>query len=333
MAETLRVIQSSTSNVPDRESPPIVAGLQAIFDRLADKPLIDTLTGPTRRGPKGHSVRTLWRCYVTKYVLGLPSTAALLRLLNDNPFIARVCGIESRDRIPHEATFSRFYARLSRGDILPLLKDVSRSLVRDCYASVPGFGKRVTMDSTTVKGWANGAKNFKTDPEAGWSVKRGTQGPTEFVFGWKLHVLVDCETELPISASVSAGNIHDALRASTLLYAARKLDVKFHPQYVIADSGYTGARLDRLIRRQFWAKPIIQTNKSHKLTHAKAAPIEALAGWKALYRQRTAVERVFSRLKGQHALNSIRVRRRAKVTVHCYLSLIALQAMAVFPCA
>ena len=48
--------------------------------------------------------------------------------------------------------------------------------------------------------------------------------------------------------------------------------------------------------------------------------------WKALYAKRGAVERAFSRLKGQRSLNHIRVRRLRKVTVHCYLALIAMQA-------
>ena len=49
--------------------------------------------------------------------------------------------------------------------------------------------------------------------------------------------------------------------------------------------------------------------------------------WKALFSHRPAVERAFSRLKGQRSLNHITVRRRRKVTVHCYLSLIAMQAV------
>jgi IS5 family transposase len=314
------------------DAPPIVAELQAVFDRLDDKPLLDALTGPVRRGPKGYPARTLWRCYVTKYVLGLPSTAALLRELRNNPYIARACGIESPDLIPHEATFSRFFARLSRGDTLPLLKDVFRSRVRECYATIPGFGKRVAMDSTTVKGWANGAKAHRTDPDGGWSVKTDSQGQKASVFGFKLHLMVDCETELPISAHVSAGNIHDYKRASNLLYAARKTYGKFHPQYLMADAGYTGLKLERLLDRQFGITPIIPTNAGHKHRHAKAAPIEASSGWKALFKQRTAVERVNSRLKGQHALNSIRVRRRAKVSAHCFLALVALQTVATARC-
>lgn len=52
------------------------------------------------------------------------------------------------------------------------------------------------------------------------------------------------------------------------------------------------------------------------------------AEWQALYRQRCAVERVFSRLKGQRSLNRVTTRGWMKVTVHCYLSLIAMQASA-----
>ena len=44
-----------------------------------------------------------------------------------------------------------------------------------------------------------------------------------------------------------------------------------------------------------------------------------------MYSQRQAVERAFSRLNGQRSLNHITVRRRRKVTLHCYLALIAMQ--------
>ena len=48
---------------------------------------------------------------------------------------------------------------------------------------------------------------------------------------------------------------------------------------------------------------------------AKHKELEASRAWKALYAQRGAVERVFSRLKGARALNNITVRGRWKVGV------------------
>ncbi|MCH8206979.1 MAG: transposase [Chloroflexi bacterium] len=54
----------------------------------------------------------------------------------------------------------------------------------------------------------------------------------------------------------------------------------------------------------------------------------SLPGYKVLRKQRQSVERAFSRLKGQRSLNHITTRGWRKVTVHCYLSLIALQSHA-----
>ena len=45
-----------------------------------------------------------------------------------------------------------------------------------------------------------------------------------------------------------------------------------------------------------------------------------------MYAQRQALERCFSRLKGLRSLNNITLQGKAKVTAHCYLSLIVMQA-------
>lgn len=309
------------------QTPPIVAELQALFDRLPDTELLEALEGPTRRGPKGHPVQTLWCCFILKHHLALPSTAAMIRTLHQNPYIAAACGIPSPDAIPHEATFSRFFGKLAKRKYLHLVKDVSRNLVRQHYAELPGFGKRVAIDSTTIKAWSNGGKNPKADPNAGWSVKKNTHGKTTYTYGYKVHLLVDCEYELPIAANVSAGNVHDSQRASHLLAEARFTYGRFKPTHVIADTGYSGAPLAKLIKEQYWSTPIIDINPGHKRLAAKMRETLDTAEWKAIYRQRSAVERVNSRLKQGHSLNHVTTRRWMKVTVHCYLALIAMQAL------
>jgi hypothetical protein len=74
-------------------------------------------------------------------------------------------------------------------------------------------------------------------------VKTGSQGTKEFTYGYKLHLLVDCESELPMAANVSAGNVHDSQRTSNVLGEARKTNGKFRPRYVLADKGYSGRKL------------------------------------------------------------------------------------------
>lgn len=309
------------------QAPPIVAELEGIFASLDDTPLLEALHGPTRRGPKGHPVDVIWHCFIAKYVMGLSSTDALIRELHNNPFVAGACGIESPNDIPHKSTFSRFFARLSKYQMTAKVKDVSRSLVRRSYSELPGFGERVALDSTTLKGWVNGGKPKPSDRQAGWSVKTNTHGKTEFTLGWKLHLLVDAEYELPVAAHVSPGNAHDAGRASNVLREARFTTNQFHPKFVLADKGYSGKPLYNLIKRQYRAQPIIDPNPTHKRLVAEMAEMQQTTGWKALYRQRPSVERAFSRLKGQRSLNHITVRGLRKVTAHCYLSLIALQSL------
>ncbi len=315
-----------TRRVP---KPPIVDRLRAVFDSLPDSELLARIEGPTRRGPKGWPVEILWRCVLTRYVLNLRSTAELLRQLQDNPFICEAIGLEWPN-LPHEATLSRFVNRIAADRYtLAKLKDISRQLVRRCYETIPGFGKRVAIDGSVIKGWANGAKAKRTDADAGWAVKQGTQGVREYTFGWKLHLAVDCETELPMGANISAGNVHDSQRATNVMGQIKVAYNRFSPDYVICDPAYNSPKIDRTIKKFYGGQPIIKTNKAHRRRHAKAAWLEATPQWKALYAQRGAVERVFGRLKGQYALNYVRTRGIHKVTAHCYLSLIAMQVSAV----
>ena len=180
----------------------------------------------------GPGVHTRPHPNVDSFVKTLVSTRDLIRTLSNNPWIANTCGFDWPD-IPHEATFSRFFKRLSTPRFLPRVKDVSRSLVRRSY-ELPGFGKRVALDATTLKAWSNGGKKPDySDKDAEWSVKKNTHGKNEFVFGYKLHMLVDCESELPMAVNVSAGNVHDVTRASNVLSEARFTNSKFKPDSLV----------------------------------------------------------------------------------------------------
>ena len=199
-------------------------------------------------------------------------------------------------------------------------------MVRRCYAELPGFGERVALDSKTLKAWSNGEKTPKSDLDAGWSVKNGTQGTKEFTYGWKLHLLADCEYDgLPIAANVSAGNVHDSKRASNVLREALREAPQFHPRFLMADKGYAFRAMFHLVRRQYNTGPIIDIPSGSKKLLAQEGVQVSLPGYQALRAQRQAVERAFSRLKGQRSLNHITTGGWRKVTLHCYLSLIAMQ--------
>lgn len=309
--------------------PPIVSELEAIFRQLPDDELLTKLQGPNRRGPKGYSVRSMWRAFVAFYYLGLPSVSDLVRYLQDNPYVARACGFEE---VPSQPTFSRFVCRLAKQYNMRMVKNVMRGLVRELFAALPNFGESVAIDATDIKAWSNGIKgtlkgtNGRSDRHAGWVAKRGTNGHTKYVWGYKVHLLVDTAYELPIMLDVTAGNVHDSTRATPLLSQAIYTQRNFHPKVVVADSAYSGQRLHDVIRKWYHAKPIIDPHPTHK----KAKEYRDYIGteWKGLYARRSAIERVNSRLKAFRRLDHVRVRGRMKLWVHSIMSVMVMQALA-----
>ena len=113
---------------------------------------------------------------------------------------------------PSQPTFSRFGGKLSRRPFSLLVKDIMRNLTRRMYDRFPNFGKSVAIDSTDVKAWSNGGKKRKgkhSDTDAGWIVKKSTDGNMKYVYGYKIHILADTETEMPIVIDATAGNVAD----------------------------------------------------------------------------------------------------------------------------
>lgn len=300
---------------------PVVRQLHAIFDTIPDKELLAALKAPTGRPGYGE---ILWKTYIAMTVLNLPSFASLIRTLQNNPYIAIACGITSPEGIPTKFAYSRFMRKLSRPNkYVVMVKNIMRSLTRSLYNTLPDFGKSVAIDSTDLKAWSNGTKKPASDPNASWSAKKDTSGNPKFYFGYKLHLLADTEYELPIVAKVTTASTHDVRVATPLLSQARFTYSKFHPEYIICDAGYSSKKLRRAIKWQYKAEPIIKVNPSHK-----KALFPETREWRALYNRRTSIERIFSRLKGHRRLNNITVRRIRKVTVHCFISLIVVQAQA-----
>jgi transposase len=305
----------------DNSSVPIVKQLNAIFRSIPDDGLLATLTAKT--GRPGYTVKVLWKTYIAMVVLGLPTFASLIRSLRDNPSLAVACGITSADGIPTKYAYSRFMGKLSKPRTVTRVKDVMRSLTRSLYAALPDFGKSVAIDSTDIKAFSNGAKKPVSDPDATWAAKLDTASKKKFYYGYKLHLLADTQYEIPIAAKVTTGSTSDVRTASHVLQQARYTYSKFHPDYVMADAGYSSQKLRHLVKRQYRAEPIIKVNPAHK-----KSLFPETKEWKALYDRRSSIERVFGRLKCYRRLNNVTVRRKYKVTVHCFLSLIVVQAQA-----
>ena len=326
MTNHLTIYKSDTQRTKCQDGIPVARRLQALFNTIPEEELLRALK-VYYAGRRGYTYKVLWRTYVAMTALNLPSFAALIRTLQNNPFVALACGITSLDAIPSKFAYSRFMCKFRAAKNVLLVKNIMRNLTRQCYEAFPNFGKSVAIDATDLKAWSNGRKKSTSDPDAGWVIKPDTAGKPKFVWGYKLHLMVDTTYEIPITASITKGNMADQCQATPLLSQARYTTGKFYPDYIICDAGYSSHHLRKVIKGQWRAKPIIRAPKTHKKWLPEETP-----EWQLIFNRRTAAERVFSRMKEHRRLNDITVRKRRKVTVHSLLPVIVTQAVALaFP--
>jgi len=213
--------------------------------------------------------------------------------------------------------------KLSKRTYRTAVKNVMREMVRECYRRFPDFGKNAAIDSTDVRAWVNWTKKPPSDPDATWSVKSTVGNIKRFWLGYKAHLMVDTDYELPIALNVTTANVADLRGGTAILANARSTYSRFRPKYIMGNAGYSSKKFREVITKHYHSQPIIKASKHHK----KALKLQRV-DFDLIYNRRTVVERCFSRLKEHRSLNYVRVQRIQKVTVHCFLSVIILQAQA-----
>jgi hypothetical protein len=135
------------------------------------------------------------------------------------------CGFE--EPISHN-TFYKFIKRVGADGF----EKIFHELVKQVGNTKP-IGKIVAIDSILVQGYARSWKNKKcSDPDASW----GYSTTKEWVFGCKIHIACDVESELPIGFTITPANRYDSVEYPIVLEDLIKRGIK--PKVVIADAGY-----------------------------------------------------------------------------------------------
>jgi IS5 family transposase len=143
--------------------------------------------------------------------------------------------------------------------------------------------------------------------------KTNSNGHKYVWIGYKLHLDV-ADGQIPISCVLTSASLHDSQVAVPLaeLTAQRVTSL-----YDLMDNGYE-SDLIRQRSRELGHVPIIDAQKRGS-QEPTMAPHEAVR-----FRERTAVERVYSRLKDEFGGQYVRVRGWAKVMTHLMFGILAL---------
>lgn len=274
---------------------------QAIFKPVAEaiRNTLDRLRPVKPRGPHYDRTELFFLCLL-RYLTGAPSERQALENLRLH---ATLFGVVSS--VPAQSVLSDFRKKVKPKGFRELFQVLVGKLGVHSYI--------VAVDSSNFKAYANAFRKVKTDADAGWLARK-----TKVLFGYKLHLLIDAERELPLAFCITSADVHDSKVFRQLIRKTKKALI------ALADKGYCGQD-NRTACLAQGTLPIIDFNPRRSKRPPKLNELEAL-----VYRWRVAVERVFSRLKHAHALTQLTGRGASRVYIHAALCLSAMVLMAVF---
>lgn len=171
----------------------------------------------TTCGPKGYPVQTLINAFIAMQVERIPTLTDLSEKLKTNPILRYCCGFELLGRTPSTATLSRFLTKLS---MITSLEQEFHKIVRKAIDIGIIDGSEVAIDSTKIDAYKKSQpkKHLKNHGKsADWGCKNDTNDNKIKWFGYKLHILCDCKSELPLSILLSPASYYDGELARPLI--------------------------------------------------------------------------------------------------------------------
>ena len=302
------------------------------------------------RGRRPHDRSCIARAFLAKAIFNLPHTRALLERLAYDEVLRRLCGWDAAADVPDETVFSRAFAEFARTELPQRVQEalVQRTraqrlvghILRDSTAIlVPekpaekkaakpsrrshrqaGTTKKPEQMSPTERQWLGKMTLAEMLAELPRVCDKGCKpnahGRRELWVGYKLHLDV-ADGEIPISYVLTSASVNDMQVAIPL---ARMSAQRVQSCYEVMDTGFDCTAI-REHGRELQHVPIIPYQKRGSQKPPELAPHEQIR-----YRERSAVERVFSRLKDQYGAANVRVRGAAKVMAHLMFGILALTA-------
>ena len=192
--------------------------LELILAQIGTSKLANTMKKSfIARGPKGYNPVNLLYALIAMQVEKITSIKSLVTRLKEDPVFRYSCGFDVLGRVPSESTFSRFINKLSNTEEL---QNLFHDLVIKAKKLGIIDGDHVSIDSTKLNSYeaAIPKKDIIDDgSNPNWGVKRDTNGNNIRWFGWKLHILCDSKSELPLDIMVTPASNYDGTVALPLI--------------------------------------------------------------------------------------------------------------------
>lgn len=254
--------------------------LKLVLHYIPDEELMIIMEADRGKGRDDYPIRPVWNSIIAGVVYDHKSIESLRRELMRNPQLCWLCGFSmtKKKRVPPAWVYTRFLKKLIKHE--EEIEKIFNMLVKDLMELLPDFGAGLAVDGKALETVANPNKNGKSKPDgrrdtaADWGVKtykgKNKDGSlwkkVKKWFGYKLHLIVDANYELPVAYDVTLASAAETPQAKKLI---KNLELKVPEllrkcNYLSGDRGFDDVKLINLLWKRYGIKPVIDIRNMWK---------------------------------------------------------------------
>lgn len=305
-----------------------MGGFEALFEIFEDSDLrfVERILlrcyGPEDSVGRPHrNLLGMFKTELAKRLRGIKRYRELDRLLQTDETLRSLCNIKEWEKPYSRPTLMRFRQRVGP----ERLERIMRRLVKQLEHKAVFTGGVLALDATFIKAYSRRDPRDSSRGLSDIDARLRKQG-RNVILGYGVHLAVETGSEMPLAAVVEPANVNEKKVAPSLLHevASKKKSWKS----LVADSQYSSEAFRDEARRMN-VEPVIPYPKN-QMKGKKVLRVDRRfrshgpARLKRLYRRRSAVERVISRLKGHFGLRQPRTRGLRNVLIHTLFCIIAM---------
>jgi hypothetical protein len=229
----------------------------------------------------------------TLMILRMESYRDYHAFLEKHSFWRRTLGFK---QTPDISNFTHFLQRIGTDTFEQLLQVVVQQLLDQGFLNL----HTIAQDGSILEGNLD-------DKEAGWGWDHIEE---KYVYGYKIHVIVDTKTELPITFSITKANVHDSKEFQNLYSKTKSYKTRFPTRFYIGDKAFDTTNIRKTLLKDD-IQPIIKASKTRIEPQYPKRFLEK-------HKERVAVERFFSRLKDYLDLKKLSIYGKKNVILYTY---------------
>ena len=210
--------------------------LELFFSALDLQPYAAKLRSSSPQGAKPINREAILRALLAAPLEGISTFTRLHERLDKDIRFRYQCGFRVDEAAPSISTLSRVFTALTEKG---LAKALFIDLVSQCREASVIDGTHLAIDSTAISAYEKKQPRLCSQEtgNANWGAKYDTFGNKLTWFGYKIHLAVDTQSELPVSLEVTPAHVYDGEMAIPLMKdVAENLGWKF--KFVMMDAGY-----------------------------------------------------------------------------------------------